>query len=119
MPAAKVNLPVIEQGATYRHTLYWKNTATNTPIDLTGCAVRMQIRTAADSPTVICELSTANGRIIVASLLGQIDLFIPSATTKAIKPITAVYDLQVTFANGDVVRLIEGNVVIKIEVTRG
>jgi hypothetical protein len=118
MSAAKINLPVIEQGATYRHTMYWKD-GSNVPIDLTGCAARMQIRATVDSSVVICELSTTNGRIIITGLLGQLDLLVPSTVTKLVKPVSAVYDLEVTFSNGDVVRLIEGAVIVKAEVTRG
>lgn len=118
MSAAKINLPVIEQGATYRHTLYWKD-ATGLPIDLTACTAKMQIRATVDSSPVICELSTVNGRLILTAAEGKIELVVPNSITKALKPITAVYDLEVTFTNGDVVRLIEGSVVVKAEVTRG
>jgi hypothetical protein len=118
MSAAKVNLPVIEQGATYRHTLYWKDAA-GLAIDLFACTAKMQIRVTADSSAVICELSTVNGRLILTATEGKIELVIPSSVTKAIKPITAVYDLEVSFTNGDVIRLIEGSVVVKAEVTRG
>ena len=90
MSAAKINLPVIEQGATYRHTLYWKDAA-GLPINLTACTVKMQIRATVDSSAVIAELSTANGRIIMTVGGGKLELIIPSSVTKLLKPIaTAV-----------------------------
>jgi len=119
MSAAKINLPVIEQGATYRHTLYWKDSL-SVPIDLSNCTSRMQIRATVDSSAVITELSTANGRIIITTEEGKLELVISSSVTKLLKPIaTAVYDLEVYFPNSDTVRLIEGKIIIKAEVTRG
>ena len=119
MSAAKINLPVIEQGATYRHTLYWKDSF-NAPIDLINCSARMQIRATVDSSALITELSTINGRIVITVEEGKLELIIPSSVTKLLKPIaSAVYDLEVYFGSGDTVRLIEGKIIIKAEVTRG
>jgi len=117
MSASKLNLPVVEKGATYRHTLYWKN-STNTAINLTGCTAKLQVREAVDSASTLLELSTVNGGIIITPLLGQIDLYISSTTTTGLTGTGGVYDLEVYFSNGDVVRLVEGKVVFKPEVTR-
>ena len=120
MSAAKINLPVLEVGATYRHSLAWKDND-NLPMDLTGCTARMQLRATVDSSAVICDLSTANGRIVIpeGGTTGEINLAISSTITTLLKPVTVVYDLEVYFLNGDTVRLIEGNILIKGEVTRG
>lgn len=118
MSAAKINLPVIEQGATYRHTLYWRD-IDGLPINLSACTAKMQIRATVDSSAVVCELSTANERIILTDAEGKIEFAVPSSITKVLKPMTAVYDLEITFDTGDVVRLIEGSVAVKAEVTRG
>jgi len=117
MAASKLNLPIIEKGATYRHTLFWKDSA-NTAINLTGCTARIQVRESIDSPIVIVELSTSNNRIIITPLLGKIDLYISSADTSALVGFGGVYDMEVYFSNGDVIRLIEGRVTFKPEVTR-
>jgi len=117
MAASKLNLPIVEKGATYRHTLFWKD-STNTPIQLTGCESRIQVRDSIDSPDVIIELSTENGRIILFPLLGRIDLYISSTDTSALVGFGGVYDMEVYFTNGDIVRLIEGRVTFKPEVTR-
>ena len=117
MSAAKLNLPVIEQGATYRHTLYWKDSS-NVPINITGCTARMQLRTTVESTAVVIELSSTNNRIIITGSLGKIELYISDEDTTVLPPIQAVYDLEVYMSNGDTVRLIEGKVTIKAEVTR-
>ncbi len=35
------------------------------PVDITGLPLRMQIRPAPESALVYCELSTANGRLVI------------------------------------------------------
>jgi len=50
--------------------------------------------------------------------LGKIELYISSADTSALVGFGGVYDMEVYFSNGDVIRLIEGRVTFKPEVTR-
>lgn len=117
MSASKLNLPSIEKGATYRHTLFWKD-STNTPINLTGCSAKMQIRDTIDSTVVRLELSTINNRLLITPLLGKIDLYISDIDTTALVGLGGIYDLEVYFSNGDTARLIEGKITFKPEVTR-
>lgn len=63
-PAGRVNF-CIEQGATFLKTLSWYDKATGVPVDVSTAALRMQIRDTVESATVIIELSTANGRIVL------------------------------------------------------
>lgn len=114
MPA-KIKLN-IEQGATFRYSLNW--TADDVPVDLTGCTARMQIRLDVSSPAVIAELTTQNTGIVLNATPGQVDLYLSATDTAALNFDTAVYDLEVEFTNGDVCRLIEGEVALSLEVTR-
>lgn len=118
MAAGQVTLPVIEQGATYSHNIYWKSPS-GVAIDLTGATAKMQLRSSVDSPIVILELSSANGRITIDPLLGKISLNVSSTDTTLLPAGKYVYDLEVFFYGGTVIRLIEGKVTIKAEVTRG
>jgi hypothetical protein len=119
MAAAKITLPVIEQGATYRHTLVWMQLDGTTPINLVGCTAKMQIRSVVTSSTVILELSTANSRLVIDGALGKISLYVPDEDTTALEAIKgAVYDLEVHFPDGTVTRLCEGKISISAEVTR-
>lgn len=59
---------VIEQKATFLKRLTYRDKFKK-PINLTGCTARMQIR-AADG-TVICDLSTENGRIALGGTTGR------------------------------------------------
>lgn len=118
MPAGKLKLPPIEKGATYRHTLIWKDSA-NVPINLTGCTAKLQARADTSSTTVLVELSTSNSRIILTPLEGKIELYISDEDTTTIQGLGAVYDLEIYHPNGDTTRLLEGKWVFKPEVTRG
>jgi hypothetical protein len=117
MSASKLNLPAIEKGATYRHTLLWKDSL-NTPINLTGCTAKLQVRETIDSSIVLLELSTVNLGLVITPLLGKIELYISDETTTLLNGIGGVYDLEIYFNNGDTTRLIEGKVTFKAEVTR-
>jgi len=117
MSASKLNLPAIEKGATYRHTLLWKDSL-NVAINLTDCTAKLQVRETIDSSIVLLELSTANLGLVITPLLGKIELYISDEATTVLTGIGGVYDLEVYFDNGDTTRLIEGKVVFKPEVTR-
>lgn len=113
MPAAKLNLTV-EQGATYTKKLVWRD-KNRRPVNLTGYTARMQIRPKVDSSQIIYELSTTNGRITLSST-GVIEMKISATDTSTL--VSGVYDLELTTASGDVVRLVEGKVTVSPEVTR-
>lgn len=113
----KVNLK-INQGETYRHTLYWKNEQ-ELPVDLTNYTARMQIRSKVDSPTVLLELTTANSGIVISNpVTGEFKLYISATLTSSMTWSSGVYDLEMVAPNDDVTRLIEGKVTVTKEVTR-
>lgn len=117
MSAAKLNLPSIEKGATFRHTLIWKD-STGVAIDLTGCTAKLQVREAFTANAVLLELNTTNSGLVITPSIGKIELYISSVNTSKLVGIGGIYDLEVYFGNGDTVRLIEGKCVFKLEVTR-
>lgn len=122
MAAIRRNI-VITQGETYRQVftwmLRWPSGATPTPVDLTGCHARMHVRDVLESPTVLLELSTANGRIALGGVAGTITLLLTAAETAAITWAQGVYDIEIVFATGEVRRLLQGTVKLSLEVTRG
>lgn len=118
MPAGKLNLPALEKGATFTHSLFWKN-PDNTPTDLTGCTAKLQVRSDPYSSTIMLELSSANSRISIDPLLGQIDLYVSDEDTTALIGLGGVYDLEIYHPNGYTTRLVEGKWQFKPEVTRG
>lgn len=117
MDTFKRNLK-IKQGSTFNDVVIYKAGDPAVPVDLTGCAARMQIRSDIDSPTVLLELTTTNGGIILGGVAGTITLRIEEPVTASLAWECAVYDLEIIFANGDVQRKMEGSVTVSPGVTR-
>lgn len=113
MPAAKLNLTV-EQGADFYKRLVWRD-KNKRPVNLTGYAAKMQVRSSAGSPAIILELSTANGRIAFPGS-GAIELIIAASDTEAIA--SGVYDLKLYTPGGKEIRFIEGKLTVMPGVTK-
>jgi len=108
------------QGATFSRTITWKDSA-NAAYDLTGYTARMHVRETVATANTVITLTTVNSRITLGSNVatkGQITLTISAADTANLVPAIYVYDLEVVSGGGVVDRLIEGNFVVKAEVTR-
>lgn len=116
MPAAKKAF-VIEQYATFARRLVWKDSR-GRPVNLTGCVVRMQVRDNVASNTILLEMTSQNGRILVTPLTGTIDIQLPANDTNALTWTTAVYDIKVEFPNGIEYRILEGVIRVSPGVTR-
>lgn len=117
MAAFKVKL-VLTQGETFWKTFTWKVGQPAAPVDLTGCTALMHVRRKITDAATLIELSTGNGRIELGGPTGAITLKLSAAETAALNFAAAVYDLELTFADNTVRRLIEGSVTLKPEVTR-
>jgi hypothetical protein len=90
----------------------------NQPIDLSGYTGRMQIRSDIDSATVIAELTTANGGVLIDNTLKTITLSIPATATAGFTFTTAVYDLELVSAGSQVTQFCGGVITLYKEVTR-
>lgn len=83
-----------------------------TPVDLTGCKGRLQLRSDVLAPDVLLELTTENGRIDFSLGDGNIAFFLDATTTSGLpygdappaRWRTAVGQLEVAHPNGDVSR---------------
>jgi hypothetical protein len=78
----------------------------------------MQVRSSADSSTVVLELTTTNSKITLGGTTGQINLLVSATDMAAITEGKYVYDLELVSGGGEVTTVIEGNFVVKPEVTR-
>lgn len=109
----------IYQGATFRKRLTWKGPLpAQTPIDLTGCTARMQVRPELKSATVLVELNTTNGGITLGGVAGTVDLYLSDEATAAFTWLSGAWDLEIEFPGGEVIRLAQGSVSVSPEVTR-
>lgn len=113
---AKYDL-TIYQGATFRQELTFLQYAEGPPVDLTGRSFNMQIRSSKISPTVLAELTSANGMILADVSTGTVTLLIPATITANIKH-NGVYDLEAVSSVDDIERWMEGNIILNAEVTR-
>lgn len=111
----------IYQGASFNDVIVWKageTKATVQPVDLTGCTARMQVREKIDSPTVLFECTTENGRLVLGGVLGRIEFNVDPAVTASQAWRFGVYDLEIVYSDGAVRRLLYGTVTVSREVTR-
>lgn len=90
----------------------------NLPINLAGMTARMQIRPKIDSDTVIYELTTQNGGIVLDNTAKTIALNIPAATTAEFQFSQAVYSLEIISSGGIVTPFASGQISLIKEVTR-
>lgn len=103
------------QGATWELSLTWTDSAGD-PIDLTSCAAQMQVRASFDSAAVL-SLTQGSG-ITLGGTAGTIELSASSTATAAILAQEYAYDLEVTFPNSKVNRVIQGSLTVTPEVSR-
>lgn len=116
----------VDQGATFRKTITWKDGA-GSAVNLTGYTARMQVRQSFASSSTIISATTANGKIALGGSLGTISILLSATETAAI-PVASpndfsdafvgVYDLELVAPNGDVTRLLQGSFIVNPEVTR-
>lgn len=90
----------------------------NQPVDLTGFSARMQIRAKLDDATVIKELTTTNGGIIIDNTNSTITVLISATDTAALTFSNGVYSLELVSSGGEVTALIAGTISLVKEVTR-
>jgi hypothetical protein len=106
----------IEQGATFTLDLLYKDNL-GAPINLTGFTARMQVRRRYNDPVKLLDFTTENGAIVLGGAAGTIKVTGLATLTDDVPAKPGVYDLELV--NGSVViRLVEGSVEIKPEVTR-
>jgi hypothetical protein len=89
----------------------------NTPIDLLNYNARMQIRSTLASATVIQELTTANGGIVIDNTAKTITVLITAEQTQLFTFGTAVYSLEI-YNSFEVVPFCTGTLTLVQEVTR-
>lgn len=114
---AKVNLKIY-RGASFYKLVTWKQGDPLTPVDLTGCTARMQVRRSIDSDVVLKTFTTENDTIVLGGEDGTIRYAIMDAEETADFDTDGVYDLEIVFADGTVVRRLYGDVKTSQEVTR-
>lgn len=112
----KHNLYVFK-GATFDYLFIWKDEA-GALVNLTGYTARMHMREKVESPTPFLSFNTSDSSIVLGGVAGTIRLKATAAATSAVAVKQGVYDLELVAPNTEVVRFLEGMVIISDEVTR-
>ena len=114
MTAGKHDI-TIEQGANFKRTLSWKDSAA-APVNLTGYTVKMNIKGKKSDSSAL--YSDAGTHITLGGTAGTVDVNIPAATTGALDFDWGYWDIELTkTSTGDVTRLLEGKVNLSKQVT--
>lgn len=109
----------VYQGADFEDAFTWNAGEPLAPVDLSGVqSARAQFRASVGAPTVLCELTTDNGRIVLGGAAGTITLKLDAATTTAFAWRTGVWDMELVYTDGRVRRFMQGAVTVDPNVTR-
>ncbi|MFW6032457.1 MAG: hypothetical protein ACOCTI_03690 [Phycisphaeraceae bacterium] len=113
-----VEIPLtLYQGATFDKRFTWK--AGGDPVDLTGCQVRAQVRRHLRATETLLDMTLDNDQAKLHDpAAGRFGLYLDATTTAELAFSSGVYDLEVEFPDGTVVRLLSGDVTLDREVTR-
>lgn len=89
----------------------------NTPMDLTNYSGRLQIRPQLNSSTVLLELTTQNGGIVIDTAYKLISIVVQASQTQLLNFTSAVYSLELV-KNLEVTTFSTGSVSLVPEITR-
>ena len=106
---------MVAQGGTYQRTFTW--TVDAVPVDVSGFAATLTVRTAATAATVVASVSSGAG-ITLGGAAGTVAVLIADSVTAAIEPGTYVWDLFLVSGGGETTPLVAGNFVVSAAVTR-
>ena len=108
---------IIEQGATFKHTLTLKDPS-GTLINLGGYSAEMDLRKNQDDASDVISLTVANNRVAMGGSAGTITLEVSATDTSNLLVGDGVYDIDLTDASGKVDRLLAGTYSIRGNVSR-
>lgn len=104
----------LDQGATFNRTIQIKD-KDNDPVDISGSySFAGQIRTSHTSPDVAATLSFT----VMDGENGVISMSLSATDSASVPGQQCVYDVEMTQPNSKVIRLLEGFVNVKPNVTR-
>lgn len=109
------------QGDDERRVIIWENPPGTPAVDLTGAAIRMQIRNKpadAEDSVVIAEVSVGDGVTIINGPAAQFEVLFDRTKTTLLLAEQYCYDLEVTPLGGDRKTVLNGRILVGKEKTR-
>lgn len=116
MTAAIYNLE-IEQGVSFKESFVLRD-SDNQLMDLTGYTARMQIRPYVSSELVLIDATSENAMIVISPTLGKVEIQLTPAQTELLTFTKSVYDMELVSPSSEVIRLVQGVVLVSPQVTR-
>jgi hypothetical protein len=116
MSAAFYEISDMEQGADWSLLLSIQN-ADGTPTNLSGCLLKMQIRSTYGADPVATLSTTSGGIVITSASNGNVTISMSAAQLAAIPAGNYLYDLKLTDGTGKTARTIQGGALISPQVT--
>lgn len=107
----------IDQGSVWSVVFVYLD-PNDVPINLTGYTARMQLRQNYNSELADLTLTTENGGISIVGATGTITVTATDDQTELLEGGFYVYDMELTF-NGTTSRLVQGQLTVAEQVTRG
>jgi hypothetical protein len=87
-------------------------------IDVTGCTARLQFRRTVASQVILLEANSTNGKLQVGTTDGMLWLSLSASDTALLGASSCIYDVVLTFPNGQMLTAFEGMVRIQPAITR-
>jgi len=85
-------------------------------LSLTGAVIKMQLKKECNGVAILAFTSVASAGITITNAAGG--LFKINQQIINIPEFNYIYDIQITFADGTVKTWVEGNFVVKCDITR-
>lgn len=89
-----ITLPPVKRGDTWCFTFSWRNN--NTPIDLTDCTAKMQIR-GKRTDNLVAEATSDDDSILIDGITGVVKVTFSASVTAQVPHGTYDTDIQLTF----------------------
>jgi hypothetical protein len=107
----------IDQGSIWDLTLIYQD-SDGDPVDLTNYTAAMQLRQNYNSELADLTLTTENGGLTITANTGTIQVAATATETGSLSSGLYVYDLEL-ISGSNVSRLIQGQITVAEQVTRG
>ncbi len=109
---------VIRKGILFEHAYAWLQGIEKTPKPLTGWKGLFKVRPNLLSETVLLELSTENGGILIDEPNGRFTFKLPAAQTAIIDWDFGEYDFRFIRPDGEPILFMEGRIDVKLTNSR-
>jgi hypothetical protein len=109
----------VYQGTAYTKTFQLKQAADDTPVDITGWTLQLQVRDNVNDTDALVDLDTDNGGIVILDAeAGRFEIIFSAANTAAMNLGKMVFDMLRTDADPGPVWIMGGRFQVKKPVTR-